>query len=306
MNNNKQLRVQISVCEDYIGRKVSCSDLVITIRRGIIGLRISEQIIDLYIFMGELMYLKGWKYEGTKISDKLHEQMLDIIAVLNDEKQVAGRKWPALQKDISDKLGIATGQVRTIKRMMEAFGILKEGSLNSYKIPNAKDIYAENGRTLVELLETEKLMRENQEANDEELMKEIKSIYRLYYQQVLVNYIYNEDGKIFHPLRAALKALKKYEYLNYWEWYLLNTVIRSDDNLEEEAELDRLITAYRAGQIKFKSGDIIENKLSHSYVLGNFEYAGFVCVSGSKESIRIILNKDAREIIDEITKEESF
>ncbi len=252
------------------------------------------------------MYLRGWKYEGRKISDKLHEQMLDIIAVLNDEKQVAGRKWPALQKDISDKLGIATGQVRTIKRMMEAFGILKEGSLNSYKIPNAKDIYAENGRTLVELLETEKLMRENQEANDEELMKEIKSIYRLYYQQVLVNYTYNEDGKILHPLRAALKALKKYEYLNYWEWYLLNTVIRSDDNLEEEAELDRLITAYRAGQIKFMSGDIIENKLSHSYVLGNFEYAGFVCVSGSKESIRIILNKEAQEIIDEITKEESF
>ena len=46
------------------------------------------------------MNLSGWKYEGRKISDKLHEQMLDIMAVLNDEKQAAGKNWPALQKDI--------------------------------------------------------------------------------------------------------------------------------------------------------------------------------------------------------------
>ncbi len=55
------------------------------------------------------MNLSGWKYEGRKISDKLHEQMLDIMAVLNDEKQAAGKNWPALQKDISSRLGIATG-----------------------------------------------------------------------------------------------------------------------------------------------------------------------------------------------------
>lgn len=252
------------------------------------------------------MKLSGWKYEGRKISDKLHEQMLGIMEILNDEKQVAGKNWPALQKDISSRLGIATGQVRTIKRMMEEFGILKKGALNANKVPNAKEIYAENGRTLVELLETEKLMRENYAAGNAELMKEIKSIYKLYYQQVLVNYFYNDGGKILHPLRATLKALKKYGQLNYWEWYLLNTVIRSDDNGKEEAELDKLIKEHRSGQLRFKHGDIIENMLSHSYVLGNFEYAGFVCVKGSKETIRITLNKDAQEIIDEITKEESF
>lgn len=252
------------------------------------------------------MKLSGWKYEGRKISDKLHEQMLGIMEILNDEKQVAGKNWPALQKDISSRLGIATGQVRTIKRMMEEFGILKKGALNANKVPNAKEIYAENGRTLVELLETEKLMRENHVAGNAELMKEIKSIYKLYYQQVLVNYFYNDGGKILHPLRATLKALKKYGQLNYWEWYLLNTVIRSDDNGKEEAELDKLIKEHRSGQLRFKNGDIIENMLSHSYVLGNFEYAGFVCVKGSKETIRITLNKDTQEIIDEITKEESF
>ena len=121
-----------------------------------------------------------------------------------------------------------------------------------------------------------------------------------------MNYFYNDGGKILHPLRATLKALKKYGQLNYWEWYLLNTVIRSDDNGKEEAELDKLIKEHRSGQLRFKHGDIIENMLSHSYVLGNFEYAGFVCVKGSKETIRITLNKDAQEIIDEITKEESF
>ncbi len=190
--------------------------------------------------------------------------------------------------------------------MMEEFGILKKGALNADKVPNAKEIYAENGRTLVELLETEKLMRENQETDNAELLKEIKSIYKLCYQKILVDYSYKDEGRVLHPLRATLKALKKYGHLNYWEWYILNTVIHNDDNPKEEAELDRLITDYRSGRLSFKSGDVIENMLSHSYVLGNFEYAGFVCVKGSKESIRITLNKDAQEIIDEITKEESF
>lgn len=107
------------------------------------------------------MYLRGWKYEGRKIADKLHEQMLEIIEILNDPNKVAGKNWPALQKYISVELGVATGQVRTIKRMMEEFGIVKKGSLNAKSVPEPDEIYTEQGKMLVELLATEKLMRED-------------------------------------------------------------------------------------------------------------------------------------------------
>lgn len=246
------------------------------------------------------MYLSGWKYEGRKIADKLHEQMLEIIEILNDPNRVAGRNWPALQKYISVELGIATGQVRTIKRMMEEFGIVKKGVLNASSVPKAEEIYTKQGNTLVELLETEKLMRENPSADNFELIKEIKSIYQLYYQKVLTSYCYNNDGDLLHPLRATLKALRKYGHLNYWEWYLMNTVIRNDDDVNEEAEYDRFITEYRTGKLRFKDTDIIENQLSHSYVLGNFEYAGLVCVEGSKFSLKIIPNEEFKDVIDEI------
>lgn len=248
------------------------------------------------------MYLSGWKYEGRKIADKLHEQMLEIIEILNDSSKVAGRNWPALQKYISVELGVATGQVRTIKRMMEEFGILKRGALNAYDVPNPAEIYTEQGHTLVELLATEKLMRENPTKDNMELIKEIKQIYQLYYQKVLTAYCYNESGEVLHPLRATLKALDKYKSLNYFEWYLLNTIIRNDDNLEEEQEFDSLIKQYRSHNLQLKDTDIKENQLSHSYVLGNFEYAGLIIVEGSKLTLKITLNEAYRDVINEIIK----
>lgn len=248
------------------------------------------------------MYLCGWKYEGRKIADKLHEQMLGIVEILNDKSKVAGRNWPALQKYISAEMGIEPGQVRTIKRMMEEFGIIKKGALNACEVPEPNNIYTKNGHTFVELLATEKLMRQNLTSDNLETINEIKEIYKLYYQKVLVEYCYNDGEDILHPLRATLKALKKYYYLNYWEWYILNTVVKHDDNATEEAELDRLIIEYRSGRLCFKETDIIENMLSHSYVLGNFEYAGFVCVEGRKTNLKITLNKDEMKIIEEIIK----
>lgn len=228
--------------------------------------------------------------------------MLEIIEFLNDSNKVAGRKWPALQKYISSELGVATGQVRTIKRMMEEFGILKRGALNANDVPNPKGIYTEQGHTLVELLATEKLMRENPSKDNIELIKEIKQIYQLYYQKVLTAYCYNEPGDVLHPLRATLKTLNKYGSLNYWEWYLLNTVIGNDDCAEEEQEFDSLLKEYRSGQLRFKDTDIKENQLSHSYVLGNFEYAGLINVEGSKYTLEITLNETYRDIINEIIK----
>lgn len=174
--------------------------------------------------------------------------------------------------------------------------------LNAQKVPKPENIFTENGRTLVELIATEKLMRENLNKDNLETIKEIKEIYRLYYQKVLASYTYNDENGILHPLRATLKAVKKYGYLNYWEWYILNTVIKSDDDPEQEAELDRCIKEYRSGTLRLKESDIGENQLSHSYVLGNFEYAGLIDVKGSKPNLKITINREAQEIVDEIIR----
>ncbi len=241
------------------------------------------------------MELRGWNYEGRKITDKLHGQMMSMIEFLNDEQQTAGKDWIGLQNDLSDRLGIAPGQVRTIKRMMEQLGILKKGALSGRNVPDRREIYSENGDILIKLLEVEKLMQEDTAVGREELIKRIRSVYRLYYQRVLVSYTCREGKAVFHPLPITLKALKKYGHLDYWEWYLLNTLVRGDDNARQEAEFHRCITEYREGALCFEDGDLKKNKLSHVYILGNFEYAGFLTVKGSKEDMKITLNKEAKE-----------
>lgn len=246
------------------------------------------------------MQLRGWKYEGRKISDKLHEQILVIVDILNDSSKVGNKNWPELQTYIARELGITTGQVRTIKRMMEELDIVKKGALNAWSIPDASVIYTDNGKTFVELMAAERLMKQKPDSDNLKTMREIKSIYRLYYQKVLSAYTYNQNGSILHPLKATLKAVKKYEYLDYWEWYLLNTIIQKDDDVAEEAQLDKYIMSYRQGSLKFREADIVENQLSHSYVLGNYVYAGLVCVKGNKPKLRITLNPEAHEIINEI------
>lgn len=247
------------------------------------------------------MLLSGWKYEGRKISDKLHEQILGIVEIINSPEKVAGRNWPELQKYISRELDIAPGQIRTIKRMMEEFDIVKKGSLNAQEIPSVY-VYTENGKTLIELMETERLMMQKPSADNLETMKEIKKIYQLYYQKVMLAYSYNDSGHILHPLKATLKALRKYNYLKYYEWYLLNTFILDDDNAEQEQELDSAIIEYRTGNLKIKDEDIVENQLSHSYVLGNFVYTGFVEVEGKKPDLKITINKEAEHLVDEILR----
>lgn len=246
------------------------------------------------------MYLYGWKYEGRKISDMLHEQILEIVEIINDSSKVAGRNWPQLQRYIADELGIAPGQVRTIKRMMEEFDIVKKGSLNAKEVPRVDYVYTDNGKTFIELMATEKLMRQNPNKDTVEIVKEIKAIYQLYYQKVLLAYTYNENGQTLHPLKATLKALKKYGYLGYWEWYLLNTIIQNDNDLDEERELEERITEYRTGKLRFKDADIVENQLSHSYLLGNYVYSGLIKVEGSKPNLKITINPNEKDRVDEI------
>lgn len=85
-------------------------------------------ILDQKADRGGNVQLKEWKYEGCKIADKLQEQILSIVEILNDSSIVGNKNWLELQKYIAGELGITTGQVRTIKRMMEELDIIKKGS----------------------------------------------------------------------------------------------------------------------------------------------------------------------------------
>ncbi len=247
------------------------------------------------------MKLMGWNYEGRKISEKLHQQILEITGILNDSEQSGRRSWGSLQRYMAEELGTKPGQIRTIKRMMEEFGILKKGVLKSSEIPDREQIYTKNGRLLLGLLETEQLMGQKPTEAHLEQIQELREIYRLYYQKELISYTC-EKGML-HPLKATLKALKAYGYLDYWEWYLLNTIIRRDDDLQQETELFRLIDEYRAGKLSFQDGDVVANKLSHIYVSGNFAYAGFLREEGKNLNLKLTLNGELQELADKITDE---
>ena len=247
------------------------------------------------------MELRGWKYEGRKISEKLHRQILEITGILNDTEKSGGRSWRSLQEYMAEELGTKPGQIRTIKRMMEEFGILKKGVLKSSEIPDREQIYTEDGRLLLELLEMEQLMSQCLTEAHRQQMGVLQEIYRLCYQKALISYTC-EKGML-HPLKATLKALEEYEYLDYWEWYLLNTVIRRDDDVGQEEELGRLIEEYRAGKLSFGAGAIVENKLSHIYVPGNFAYGGFLLEEGNHLDLRLTLNGEYRELAEKIINE---
>lgn len=248
------------------------------------------------------MELYGWKYEGRKISELLQEQMLHIIECINDPSFVASRSWPELQSVIAEQMGIQPGQIRTIKRVMEEFNILKKGVLNSKCVPDYT-VFTENGMTLIELFQTEKLMKKHPTKENLNTLKDIKEIYKLYYQKVLNEYCYNNEGVILHPLKATLKTMRKHRFLDYWEWYLLNTIIQEDNNQEQEKELDECIDKYRKGLLNFNKNDVKENQLSHSYILGNFEFANLIEIEGSKYSLKATINEEEREIVDSIINE---
>lgn len=229
---------------------------------------------------------------------------MEIIRILNDPDKVQNRTWGgSLQKFIGEEMGISDGQVRTIKRMMEEFDIIKPGALNQRTVPD-KNIYTHNGEVLIKLFESEELLRQQHSEDTYEQLERIKEIYKLFYLKILVKYtIRNKDGNEFHPAIILLKALKKHEYLTYWEWYLLNTFINSDNNPEEEQEFDKYIMSFRNGSLKASELKIVENVLAHSYILGNFAYAGLIKIEGKKENMKITINEKNRDLIDEILQE---
>src|SRR5690606_1653732 len=116
------------------------------------------------------------------------------------------------------------------------------------------------GEVLLSLISMEEKLRlQNVEEGIEissEINQKITNMYRAFYSKVMINYYFPRGGrgdgtKPLHLFRAVMKALRRYGTLDKWEWYLLNTYVTEDDNVEQEKELDRAISDYRSGKLNF-------------------------------------------------------
>lgn len=64
--------------------------------------------------------------------------------------------------------------------------------------------------------------------------------------------------------------------MDKWEWYLMNTFIRHDDNESERESLEEAITKYRDGELTFTMENVVEKPKGHQYTPQHYEFAGFV------------------------------
>ena len=227
------------------------------------------------------MDLFGWDYVGRNIDDTLHQQFRVIVDCLSDPAFVAGRNWSnrTLQIDIAKKLGITDGQVRTCKRVFEDLRLIKRGSLGR-TVPTRTLFMTEVGERVYQASCLEqKLCEISDEQKRIAAHKHIKGLYEEGYAMAMAYYYFDFGGtppKRLHPLRATLRALSRYGSLDKWEWYLLNTDIREDDNTTMETLLDKHIKAYRNGELTFSMNNIKSKPKAHQYLPQFFYYAGLV------------------------------
>lgn len=229
------------------------------------------------------MELHGWGYTGRNIGPDLHRQYKTMIDCLADPGFVNHSQWGTqIQEKIADVLKVKSGTVRTIKKVCSNFGLLNSYSFNSHNEIDSGKLLTKRGQIVYQAAALELLIDQSSEMDDkkkEAVIKEINTLYEQAYCEALMYYrLTNSDGTSFHPLRATLIALEKYGRLDKWEWYLLNTVIRHDDNSEEQAELDRQIKKYREGEYSFTMHDVVENPKGHQYTPQYFEFAGLLHV----------------------------
>lgn len=231
------------------------------------------------------MELKGWDYTGRNIGPEFHRQFRTMVEALSDPGFVGARTWGnSLQDSLADRMDTASsGAVRTVKKMCGNFGLIQENAFSSGTIPQRNAILTQRGEILFAAAVLEHQVQSSQELSDDSKKKaaaEIKRIYEEIYCDALTHYYYTySDGTHLCPLRATVKALRKYRQLDKWEWYLLNTFVRHDDRPDEETAFDEMIAAYRNGDFQFTMADVAEKTKGHQYIPQYFEYAGLVRVT---------------------------
>ena len=251
------------------------------------------------------MNLRGWDYTGRNIGPELHRQFRIMIDCLSDTNFVKHRAWGnPIQDDLAAKMGVSSsGAIRTIKKLYEDFGFIKKDALNSRDEISSTNLLTKRGHYIYYLANLEKNIAGSKELDDkqkEESLKRVKNLYEEAYCDVLKEYHYtNEDGSFLMPLRATIRATQKYGRLDKWEWYLMNTIIRHDDNASEEERLEEYINRYRAGEFDFSMKNVVEKPKGHQYIPQYFEYAGLFKVV-QRPDWSITISGKHNEVIAEV------
>lgn len=243
------------------------------------------------------LLLKGYNYKGRKPAPELHEQIYQMVSLLQNPEFVSGRKWGGeLQAALGKELGVEPGQIRTIKAMMCQLGVISELTLNRSKVVDCNNILTENGEVFMLMCKLQQDVKSlaADDPNKSKLTRDLHELYRCYYCGVACDYYYPEgprgEGGKLHLLRTMLKVLRKYKQLDYWEFYLVMTLITTDDDDDEYALLDQAIEDKRSGKVVYKKTDDSPqvNKLAHTYLLAYLELAGFIKVTGKGEDLKIV------------------
>lgn len=230
------------------------------------------------------MDLRGWDYTGRNIGPELHRQYRIMVECLMNDSFVNHATWGnPIQEKLAEKMGMSSsGAVRTVKRLCASFGFFKPGALSSRTEIDPSSFLSERGRFVFETATLESQIERTStldKKSKERALSQVKSLYEEAYCDALMNYYFEfSDGSRLCPLRATLRALNKYGTMDKWEWYLLNTYIRKDDDYESEKTLDKYIKMYRNQALSFSMGNVIEKPKGHQYTPQYFEYAGLLHV----------------------------
>ena len=228
--------------------------------------------------------LRGWDYTGRNVGHELHDQFRRMIDLLMTPAFVNHRSWGTdVQEDIAKGLGVSSsGAIRTIKKMYEMFGFFERDALNSRDEIDSANLLSERGTAMYGITKLEYQVEKDDSLDEKkrkDALAQIKLLYEEVYCDALSHYYYtNNDGSHLCPLRTTLFALNKYGKLDKWEWYLLNTFVRHDENETELREFYNAVERYRSGRMTFSMDDVVEKPKGHQYIPQYFEYAGLVHV----------------------------
>ena len=250
------------------------------------------------------MELRGWDYTGRNIGTDLHRQLKIMVDCLSDMSFVGSLAWgTTLQEKLAKEIGVSSsGAVRTVKKMCDNFGIFLPSALSSRETISPDRLLSQRGKIIYQAatLEMQIVSSDGLSKNiKQKALEEVKHLYEEAYCEALLYYHFeNPDGTYFYPLRATIKALRKYKSLDKWEWYLLNTFIRHNDDSEEEAVLDSHIELYRKGLYTFTMENVTEKPKGHQYIPQYFEFAGLVNIV-QRPNWRATDNQNHLEIKDQ-------
>ncbi|RAN56429.1 hypothetical protein B8A33_05160 [Dolosigranulum pigrum] len=252
------------------------------------------------------MYLDGWKYTGRALNKDTQDLFINMAKAIRDEPYISNSVWNnELQEKIGQTIGIKTsGQIRTLKSLMEKLGFIKEKSFNNKNAPNFNNDFSDDFKVLVYLDEILNYRIQDSLIITSEEEKIIKEIIDLIYTKNAFNLKnFNKNNEYFNPNFIIYKALLEFEYMDKIEWYMLNTFVDNNDSEKQWNEFKDNITKYRSGKINKNMIEINPNNLSQSYILNSLVNIGFLTKYKNDEDDRYKLNMKYKDLVDEFDLE---